>query len=151
MQRSSFGSLFHVSSFAGKAKLPTIPPLASKLTPLTTQLTSSLLTSLALPSNRKSTVVSLITLLLRLNAGPAARNTFLTMRTQVLRSHVRKIKFEGHVGAYVGDLAVVYFTGIKHTADWFLASFKENEVASGGCFLIVYPGGMSDVDSDSFH
>lgn len=52
------------------------------------------------------------------------------MRSQVMRNHVRKIKFEGHIGAFVADLAVVYFTGIKHTADWFLASFKENEVAS---------------------
>jgi len=55
------------------------------------------------------------------------------MRTKVLKVHVRKIRFEGHIGAYVGDLAVVYFTGIKHTADWFLASFKENEVSSGRC------------------
>ncbi|KAJ6609351.1 hypothetical protein B0H10DRAFT_2225991 [Mycena sp. CBHHK59/15] len=67
---------------------------------------------------------------LRLGAGPAARTAFLGMRSRVMQSHVRKIRFEGHVGAYVGDLAVVYFTGIKHTADWFLASFKENEVAS---------------------
>ncbi|EEB92309.1 hypothetical protein MPER_09206 [Moniliophthora perniciosa FA553] len=52
------------------------------------------------------------------------------MRSQVMHNLVRKIKFEGHVGAYVADLAMVYFTGIKHTADWFLASFKENEVAS---------------------
>ena len=50
---------------------------------------------------------------------------------------MRKIKFEGHVGAYVGDLAVVYFTGIKHTADWFLASFKENEVSSGRCIYLL--------------
>jgi len=34
---------------------------------------------------------------------------------------------------YINDLAMVMFTGIKHTADWFLASFKENEVAS--CFI----------------
>jgi hypothetical protein len=67
----------------------------------------------------------------RLNAGPAARTAFLNMRSQVMRNHVRRIRFEGHTGAYVGDLAVVYFTGIKNTADWFLASFKENEVASG--------------------
>ncbi|KAJ6575466.1 hypothetical protein B0H19DRAFT_1128810 [Mycena capillaripes] len=114
----------------GRAKLSTTPPLAAKLPPLTAQLTSALLASLSQPSNRKSTVITLITLLLRLNAGPAARTAFLNMRTQVMRSHVRRIRFEGHIGAYVGDLAVVYFTGIKHTADWFLASFKENEVAS---------------------
>jgi len=118
----------------GKAKLSITPPLATKLPPLTSQLTASLLTSLSLPTNRKSTVVSLISFLLRLKAGPAARSTFLTMRTQVMRTHVRKIRFEGHVGAYVGDLTMVCFTGIKHTADWFLASFKENEVASSTCF-----------------
>lgn len=37
---------------------------------------------------------------------------------------------------YINDLAMVVFTGIKHTADWFLASFKENEVASCECELI---------------
>ncbi|KAF8079188.1 exo84 subunit/exocyst complex component [Lyophyllum atratum] len=114
----------------GKAKLSIMPLLAHKLPPLNSLLTKSLLDSLSLPSVRKSTVVSLISYLLRLKAGPAARSTFLQMRTKVLKAHVRKIRFEGHVGAYVGDLAVVYFTGIKHTADWFLASFKENEVAS---------------------
>ncbi|KAJ7269384.1 hypothetical protein B0H12DRAFT_36009 [Mycena haematopus] len=114
----------------GRAKLPTTPPLQTKLPALTAQLTAALLQSLSLPSNRKSTVTALISLLLRLNAGPAARTAFLAMRSQVMRSHVRRIRFEGHIGAYVGDLAFVYFTGIKHTADWFLASFQENEVAS---------------------
>jgi exocyst complex component 8 len=53
------------------------------------------------------------------------------MRSKAIKSYVRKIRFEGHVGAYVGDLAIVCFSGIKHTADWFLASFRENEVSSG--------------------
>ncbi|KAF7337536.1 Exocyst complex component [Mycena sanguinolenta] len=114
----------------GRAKLSTTPPLQAKLPALTAQLTAALLQSLSQPSNRKSTVTSLISLLLRLNAGPAARTAFLAMRSQVMRSHVRRIRFEGHIGSYVGDLAFVYFTGIKHTADWFLASFQENEVAS---------------------
>ena len=48
----------------------------------------------------------------------------------MIRKRVRMIRFDGHVGTYVGDLAVVVFTGIKHTADWFLSSFRENEVAS---------------------
>jgi hypothetical protein len=114
----------------GKAKLSTTPPLAAKLTPLTANLTSALLNTLSLPTNRKSTVVNLISFLLRLNSGPAARSTFLTARTVVMRKHVRAIRFEGHIGMYISDLAMVVFTGIKHTADWFLASFKENEVAS---------------------
>jgi hypothetical protein len=49
---------------------------------------------------------------------------------------VRAIRFEGHIGMYIGDLSMVVFTGIKHTADWFLASFKENEVAS--CMITFF-------------
>jgi hypothetical protein len=104
--------------------------LGPKLTPLKSSLTSSLLQSLSSPSNRKSSIVRLISLLVRLNAGAAARNTFLATRTDVMRKRVRMITFEGHIGMYISDLAIVIFTGIKHTADWFLASFKENEVAS---------------------
>ncbi|KAF7974912.1 hypothetical protein HWV62_11077 [Athelia sp. TMB] len=117
----------------GKAKLSTTPPLAAKLTPLTASLTTALLSSLSLPTNRKFTVVNLITLLLRLNAGPPARSVFLKARTEIIHRHVRAIRFEGHIGMYINDLAMVVFTGIKHTADWFLASFKDNEVAS--CFI----------------
>lgn len=117
-------------SDVGQTKLSSMPLLAGKLPSLTKQLISSLLDSLSLPSNRRSSVVSLITLLNRLKAGSAARNTFLEMRAQVIRAHMRKIRFEGDIGIYVGELATVYFTGIKHTADWYLASFKENEVAS---------------------
>lgn len=114
----------------GEAQLPKMPALGTKLTPLKASLTSLLLQSLSSPSNRKSAVTTLIALLVRLKASAAARNTFLTAREELMRRRVRMIRFEGHVGVYVGDLAVVYFTGIKHTADWYLSSFKENEVAS---------------------
>lgn len=138
--RRSVHFLFHLNlihSFIGKTKLSVTPPLAHKLPPLNALLTKSLLISLSLPSIRKSTVVSLISYLLRLNAGPAARSTLLQMRTKVIRKHVRKIRVNGHVGTFVHDLAMIYFTGIKHTADWFLASFKENEVASGRSFDFI--------------
>jgi exocyst complex component 8 len=75
--------------------------------------------------------VRIIALLVRLHAGPAARNTFLNARAEVMRKRVRSIRFEGSIEIYVNELSVVVFTGLKHTADWFLASFKENEVASG--------------------
>ncbi|KAH9884631.1 hypothetical protein C8Q73DRAFT_660739 [Cubamyces lactineus] len=114
----------------GEGKLAVMPPLAAKLNPLKASLTTALLQSLSAPSNRKSTVVSLIGLLVRLKAGAAARSTFLAARADVIKKCVRKITFEGHIGTYIGDLATVVFTGIKNTADWFLASFKQNEVAS---------------------
>lgn len=107
-----------------------ITPLAAKLPALSAQLTAALLSSLSMPSNKKSSVTMLISLLLRLNSGAAAKITFLKMRSQVIKNLIRKIRFEGHIGAYIGDLAIVVFTAIKHTADWFLASFKENEAAS---------------------
>ena len=114
----------------GESKLAVMPTLSVKLTPLKASLTAALLQSLSVPSNRKSVVVSLIGLLVRLKAGAPARSTFLAARADVIRKCVRKITFGGHIGSYIGDLATVVFTGIKHTADWFLASFRENEVAS---------------------
>ncbi|RXW22676.1 hypothetical protein EST38_g3181 [Candolleomyces aberdarensis] len=114
----------------GQAKAGAMPAIAAKLPDLTWQLTTSLLESLSLTSNRKSSVVNLITLLNRLKAGAAARSTFLEMRSKVIQSLMRKIPFEGHAGAYIGELSVVFFTGIKHTADWYLGAFKENDVAS---------------------
>ncbi|KIY73370.1 hypothetical protein CYLTODRAFT_417056 [Cylindrobasidium torrendii FP15055 ss-10] len=114
----------------GRVKLVTIPALGAKLPPLVAQLTNALLAALAMPDNKKSSSTMLIGLLLRLNAGAAAKTTFLKMRSQVIKDLIRKIRFEGHIGAYIGDLAIVVFTAIKHSADWFLASFKDNENAS---------------------
>ncbi|KAG1771203.1 hypothetical protein EDD22DRAFT_863735 [Suillus occidentalis] len=78
----------------------------------------------------KNTAVSLIGHLLKLGQGPAARSTFLNARAVAVDRYVRAIRFEGHVGMYVHDLALVVFTGIKHTADWFLAGFVEHDMTS---------------------
>ena len=105
--------------------------LGAKLAPLKASLTAALIHSLSALDNRKTVVVKLISHLLRLGAGPAARSTLLAARSEVTKKRVRMIRFEGAVEQYINDLAVVVFTGIKHTADWFLASFKENDMASG--------------------
>ncbi|PCH34358.1 hypothetical protein WOLCODRAFT_135668 [Wolfiporia cocos MD-104 SS10] len=114
----------------GEAQLGAMSALGAKLTPLKASLTAALLQTLANPTNRKSAVTRTIALLVRLRADAAARSTFLAAREELMRKRVRMIRFEGHVGVYVGDLAVVCFTGIKHTADWYLSSFKQNEAAS---------------------
>ncbi|KAI0299949.1 hypothetical protein BC826DRAFT_994353 [Russula brevipes] len=114
----------------GQGRLTAMPLLAAKLTPLTASLTSALLQALSYPHHHKEAVKKLISLLIRLDAGAAARTTFLAARTETARRLVRMIRFDGHIGTYISDLAVTIFTVIKHTADWFLASFKENEVAS---------------------
>ena len=90
----------------------------------------------------------LVSLLVRLKAGSAARNT-LRMRSQVIKSHIRNIRFEGNISTHIGDLAIVCFTGIKHTADWFLASFKENDVAS--CKFDISLSERPLISLDSFH
>ena len=103
------------------------------LSPLISALTSALLDALARPRNRKSTCVELVGHLLRLGAGVRARETFLAARGEAIRGYIRAIPFEGHVGLYVHDLAVVVFTALKHTADWFLAGFVEHEMTSSEC------------------
>jgi hypothetical protein len=44
---------------------------------------------------------------------------------------VRAIKFEGDISIYVSELAIVCFTVIRHTSDWFMTAFKETKMASG--------------------
>ncbi len=114
-----------------------MPLLAAKLTPLKASLTSALLQALSYPQNHKEAVRRLIAVLIRLDASPAARTTFLAARTETARRLVRMIRFDGHIGTYINDLATTIFTVIKHTADWFLASFKENEVASSKWFRLA--------------
>ncbi|KAG8219361.1 hypothetical protein J3R82DRAFT_278 [Butyriboletus roseoflavus] len=101
------------------------------LSPLVAALTSALLDVLARPTNSKSTCVELVGHLLRLGAVARARETFLAARGAAIKGYVRAITFEGHVGLYIHNLAVVVFTAIKHTADWFLAGFVEHEMTSG--------------------
>jgi exocyst complex component 8 len=122
-----------------------MPLLATKLTPLTTSLVSALLQALSYPHNHKEVVKKLISLLIRLEAGAAARTTFLAARTETARRLVRMIRFDGHIGTYISELAISIFNVIKHTADWFLASFKENEVAGSeqiGLFSERVPSDM---------
>ncbi|KAF8334621.1 Cullin repeat-like-containing domain protein [Cantharellus anzutake] len=114
----------------GQKDLAALPSLAPKLTSLIAELTSALLHSLSDPSLSKSAVVGVTSLLLRLNEGIAARNVFLSARGSLTKKRTRMIAFEGEVSTYIAELAFVVFTSIKHTANWYLASFEENEMAS---------------------
>ncbi|KAG9313915.1 hypothetical protein JVU11DRAFT_4687 [Chiua virens] len=103
----------------------------SSLSLLGAALTTALLDALSRPKNSKSTCVELVGHLLHLGAVARARETFLAARGAAIKGYVRAITFEGHVGLYIHHLAVVMFTAIKHTADWFLAAFVEHEMTSG--------------------
>ncbi|KAG9081273.1 exocyst complex component exo84 [Ceratobasidium sp. 370] len=117
----------------GQAKLNMIPGLSSKLNPLTEQLIADLLGAIADPAQRRSSTIKLVSHIMRLgpDALVRARDTFLDARAALMRKRVRAIRFEGDARSYIKELALVVFTSIKHTADWYLASFKDIEMASG--------------------
>lgn len=48
-----------------------------------------------------------------------------------MRKRVRQIKFEGDVSLYISELAMVSFTLVKNTCEWYMAAFKDNRMASG--------------------
>ncbi|KIO06982.1 hypothetical protein M404DRAFT_998422 [Pisolithus tinctorius Marx 270] len=117
------------------------------LAPLISALTSALLDALARPRNTKSTCVELVGHLMRLGARSRARETFLAARSEAIRRYIRAIPFEGHIGLYVHDLAVVIFTALKHTADWFLAGFVEHEMTSS---FIDWAKGQIEIFAELF-
>ncbi|GAA5858578.1 hypothetical protein JCM1840_001268 [Sporobolomyces johnsonii] len=122
----------------GKTILPQIAgdPHASylfraKLDQRTSDLVSVLLHDLSDHSIRKSGVVRTTSWLLRLGQGERARETFLTSRGALVRKRARQIKFEGDISMYISELAMVCFTLVKNTCEWYMAAFKDNRMASG--------------------
>ncbi|KAF8753719.1 Exocyst component 84 C-terminal [Rhizoctonia solani] len=117
----------------GQGRTAMMPGLSSKLTPLAEQLTADLLGALADPAQRRSSTIKLVAYIVRLgpDALVRARDMFLNARASLMRRRVRAIRFEGDVRAYIKELALIVFTSVKHTADWYLASFKDFEMASG--------------------
>ncbi|KAG8827942.1 exocyst complex component exo84 [Serendipita sp. 401] len=114
----------------GRKQVTTKPALKDRLQILTSSLISALLHSLSDHRRRKTAVVQLSGYLARLHSTPAARSAFLAARGELIRKRVRTIPLEGDIALYIFDLAIIVFTAIKHTAEWYLASFKENESAS---------------------
>ncbi|KAG9032178.1 exocyst complex component exo84 [Tulasnella sp. JGI-2019a] len=115
----------------GVTTAPASTLLPPRVSPLKVALTNDLLHDIADPTNRKLAVVKLAAHLNSLGAGVAARDAFLSMRTEVLRKRTRMIRFEGSISLYVSELALVTFTHVKHTAEWYLASWREHDMASG--------------------
>ncbi|KAK0555753.1 exocyst complex component exo84 [Tilletia horrida] len=105
--------------------------LSTKLSRRISELVSAVSLQLSSPVSKKSTVVTHASIMIRLGQGEKARELFLEARTELLRKRTRMIKFEGDVGLYISELALVYFTVIKNTSEWYMSAFKENWMASG--------------------
>jgi hypothetical protein len=94
-------------------------------------LITSLSADLAFSEIRKTETIRLIHLLVRLEQPQSARDAFLGARKESMLRLVRFIKAEGDISLYISELAVVCFTVVRNTADWYMTSFKENGMASG--------------------
>jgi hypothetical protein len=105
--------------------------MSLRLRSLTSQLVESISYDLSSPLLKKSSVVRNVGYLLRLERGEQAREIFLNSRSELLKRRSRQIKFEGDVSLYISELALVYFTLIKNTSEWYMSAFKDNHMASG--------------------
>jgi len=105
--------------------------LNSRLGHLRDNLVSSIAFDLSIPDIRKTAAVHLVSLLVKLDRAEVARDTFLKARQNLMMKRIRGIRAEGDISIYVSELAVVCFTIIRHTSDWYMNAFKENRMASG--------------------
>lgn len=76
----------------GEKQISSMPALSPKLIALRSSLLNELLHALSDVMQRKTAVIHLTGLLERLQAGTAARSTFLTMRTELMRKRVRALR-----------------------------------------------------------
>lgn len=95
------------------------------------KLSSLISGDLSAPRVTKGQVKRGIGRLLRLGMQTQARNIFLQARRKILKARIREIRLDGDVKHYVDSLATNVFTFLKHTCDWYSASFNEPEMTSG--------------------
>jgi len=105
--------------------------LVEKFNGCASDLVRAISAELVSPYQRKSMVVRNAGLLVRLDKGREARDLLLEARTALLQRRMRQIKYEGDVSLYISELAMLYFTLIKNTGDWYMAAFKDYKMASG--------------------
>ena len=117
------------------AKHPKGDPLHTQLSSRLHQHSSAFIAAISIalssPSIKKAAVVRYASYLLRLESGETAREIFLSARSELLKRRSRQIRFEGDVGLYISELALVHFTIIKNTSEWYVSAFKDNRMASG--------------------
>ncbi|GJJ11884.1 hypothetical protein Clacol_006122 [Clathrus columnatus] len=131
----------------GENRVSTTPLLGPKIPPLKTSLINALLITLSDPMQRKSSIMHLSSLLESLQAGVQARRAFLKMRGELIQQRIRALRFEGSVELYISDLATVIFTSIKHTCEWFLATFTDHDTASS---LVYWAKGQIEKYAEMF-
>jgi len=114
-----------------------VESLTARLEHLRPTLIAQLSHDLSSSDLRKTGTARLVAFLSRLDSADIARETFLRARRDVMMDRVRGIKCEGDTTIYISELAIVCFTIIRHTSDWYMTAFKENKMASGMSIVLV--------------
>lgn len=119
--------------------------LKSKIDVKSQELTQKLLEDLLDPAIRKSQVIKIASLITKLSSSPGsvglsmgavaniekAKQRFLAMRSELVNTRSRMIKFEGDITLWVSQLAMMIFTLVKNTCEWYMMAFRDNRMASG--------------------
>lgn len=116
------------------------------------ELMTRFLEELSEPSMRKSRLVRISQLIFRISSssrtgatlggigsssttgGPfieRAKESFLSMRSNLVRKQIGQIKFEGDQSIWVSQSSFVLFTLVKNTCEWYMTAFRDNRMASG--------------------
>ncbi|KAL7752486.1 exocyst complex component exo84 [Sorochytrium milnesiophthora] len=66
----------------------------------------------------------------RLSLQDQARDIFLQARGKIIKQRIRLLKFAGDIVQYINELALVTFTLIKNTCEWYKSVFKDPQMAS---------------------
>lgn len=82
-------------------------------------------------------MIALSAHLARLQESQVASTAFLRARKELLGKRTRMIGYHGDVPAYISELAIVTFTILRHTSDWYLAAFPDNSLVSGKLRLFL--------------
>ncbi|KAI8070323.1 Cullin repeat-like-containing domain protein [Gongronella butleri] len=110
---------------------PWIQQCMDQLATSTEALSSTIANDLSNPLLSKLQFQRYVDWLLRLGKGEQAREVFLATRSLIIKKRIRQLVFEGDTSTYVNELALVVFTLIRNTCEWYRDSFKQNEMSSG--------------------
>lgn len=119
--------------------------LKAKIDEKSQDLMQKLFDDLLDPTIRKTQVIKISSLITKLSLDPAnplgspsavaniekAKRSFLSMRSELVKTRSRMIKFEGDIALWVSQLAMVIFTLVKNTCEWYMTAFRDNRMASG--------------------
>eukprot|EP00026_Physarum_polycephalum_P003723 Phypoly_transcript_03737.p1 GENE.Phypoly_transcript_03737~~Phypoly_transcript_03737.p1 ORF type:complete len:679 (+),score=120.09 Phypoly_transcript_03737:217-2253(+) len=105
--------------------------LKSNIDQRVTRLSDALAADLLTPTIRPAYVRVCIARMLRLGLADSAKSIFLESRSKKIRSEIRKLKFEGDIALYVGELSKLVFSSILSTCVEYRQSFTHTSMISG--------------------